>query len=1272
MASPSWRQWLKRKLPRPSTSPRPGPILRRRPLSFEQLEDRVTPATMSLTGGTLQYLAASTETNNLTVSYSAGKYTFHDTGATITAPTTTGWSGNGTTTVTVTTGAGGVGTVSSIAIDLSANSNNDTANIDSINAATTVTTGGGKNTVNVSSNAPTNTGNLAGIAAALTVTSTNGGSDKLVVSNFGATTGDSNVVVGASTITGFAPNTITYNTASGGAFSLVHLVGSNSPTLAEKFTVNDPNATTFQLDSNAGGDTAVIEATDSGSTSNINMGAGAATVTVSSDGSATGNLDSILGTLNINEGSGSGKTLNLIDAGSTTAKNVTVTNSSVTGLAPATINYKAVGGTFGNITLDGGSGGNTFSMTGAVSGGSYTINTGSGGDSITVSGTGAAAGLTVNGQGGADTLTVDFAPGNPAPAGGIFYHAGGQSGDTLNVSNVNAATVTNTFLPDSSGTPHLGTINVGGSVVNYDGVSPVSITGTMANLVVNLPSGDGDNQAVLEDNGSATDNISQVRSGNGSFETTQFTNPTSSLTVNASGDGETLTVGHLDPAFNPTNGLTFNGGPAANTTDTLVVDFSSGSNVIPTTGGITFSGTGNGGISFRSGYTATKVTDNYTDAHSGTINVDGKVVSYSGLSQTRGMSDPLAAATRTFTFSSTVSNNVTLGDDPFANNGISRISSTASSPTTDFANPTTSVTVNLGNAGDTITAGPLDVHNPPPPINLNGGTGSDTFNVTPSTASTFSVAGDLPDPPTLPGDTLNATLPSGSNPVLASTATPTGFTGSYTFLAGGYQPVSFSRIETLNPSTVTLTITKDDGKTTAVPGTTVTYTIVTTNTGSLGVSGVTISDLLPSSLPPSTAPGFTSDSYTSMATGGATGNTPSGSGTINDTVSMPAGSTITYQLTALINPSSLGTLSNTATITPPSGVMGSPDNSTDSDTLTPQADLAVILTGPSGPLTPGSNLAYTITLANNGPSAAQNVSLTDAVPLGTTFVSATQNSGPSFALSSPPAGGMGAVSGSIATLAAGASASFTLVVHVNATDASGSIISNTASVSSSTSDPTPANNSSTFNGSVLIIESNSPPMDPPPSVSVAFGPFGEVVALVSPTGTLTQFDAFGAHVLGGGVRSASVAFSAIGEELLLTYQTGALALFDAAGVHVLGTSGVLSASIAFGPQGVVMEVVTLDGTLRQFDAFGVHVLGGGVSFASVALTPGGSEVLLITFQNGQLFQFDAAGAHLLGGPVLTAAATFTPTGAEVADVIYLDGSLFQFDTAGVHFLGKVF
>jgi elongation factor P hydroxylase/preprotein translocase subunit SecB len=194
---------------------------------------------------------------------------------------------------------------------------------------------------------------------------------------------------------------------------------------------------------------------------------------------------------------------------------------------------------------------------------------------------------------------------------------------------------------------------------------------------------------------------------------------------------------------------------------------------------------------------------------------------------------------------------------------------------------------------------------------------------------------------------------------------------------------------------------------------------------------------------------------------------------------------------------------------------------------------------------------------------------------------------------------------------------------------------------------------------------------PPPSVSVAFGPFGEVVEVVNSAGVLTQFDAAGAHVLGGGVRSASVAFGPQGEVLEVVSLAGILTQFDAAGVHQLGGAGVASASIAFGPGGQVLEIVFTDGSLRQFSAAGMQVLGtSGVASASIAIGPGGA-VLEVLSSAGVLIQFDSAGAHLLdGGNARSASAAFTSFG-EVVDIIFSDGSLDQFDAFGVHRLGIV-
>ncbi len=104
-----------------------------------------------------------------------------------------------------------------------------------------------------------------------------------------------------------------------------------------------------------------------------------------------------------------------------------------------------------------------------------------------------------------------------------------------------------------------------------------------------------------------------------------------------------------------------------------------------------------------------------------------------------------------------------------------------------------------------------------------------------------------------------------------------------------------------------LSITKTDGVASVTPGGTTTYTITASNAGTSAANPATVTDTFPAAC--------TSVSYTSTATGGATGNTASGSGNINDAaLNLPAGSSVTYTATCSINPGASGSLANTATI----------------------------------------------------------------------------------------------------------------------------------------------------------------------------------------------------------------------------------------------------------------------------------------------------------------------------------------------------------------------
>ena len=104
---------------------------------------------------------------------------------------------------------------------------------------------------------------------------------------------------------------------------------------------------------------------------------------------------------------------------------------------------------------------------------------------------------------------------------------------------------------------------------------------------------------------------------------------------------------------------------------------------------------------------------------------------------------------------------------------------------------------------------------------------------------------------------------------------------------------------------------------------------------------------------------------------------------------------------------------------------------------------------------PGGPIVYFINVKNAG-AASTNVTFTDVVPPNTTFIGEAHPS--AATCSTPVVGGTGTVSCSMSALSG--TAQFFIEVQVDAAAAQGTIISDTASVTSS-NDPNPANNSAT-------------------------------------------------------------------------------------------------------------------------------------------------------------------------------------------------------------------
>lgn len=256
------------------------------------------------------------------------------------------------------------------------------------------------------------------------------------------------------------------------------------------------------------------------------------------------------------------------------------------------------------------------------------------------------------------------------------------------------------------------------------------------------------------------------------------------------------------------------------------------------------------------------------------------------------------------------------------------------------------------------------------------------------------------------------------------------------------------------------------GSTSVNAGADATYTITVTNNGPSDAASVSLTDTVP---PNTTFVSFAQNSGPSFnCTTPAVGAT----GTVTCTLaSMSASATASFTFVVHVasGAASGGTVTNTANVSSTTGDTNTTNNSSSANTsVTTLADLRMQKTGPSG-MSPGLNATYTITAANDGPSDAMTVTIQDILPAEVTFVSLAQNSGPTFNCTTPAAGANGTVTCTLAQFVAGASATFTLTVQVTPSTTFGTQVTNTATITSATSDPDSGDTSSSTTGNVTTL-----------------------------------------------------------------------------------------------------------------------------------------------------------------------------------------------------------
>ncbi len=227
-----------------------------------------------------------------------------------------------------------------------------------------------------------------------------------------------------------------------------------------------------------------------------------------------------------------------------------------------------------------------------------------------------------------------------------------------------------------------------------------------------------------------------------------------------------------------------------------------------------------------------------------------------------------------------------------------------------------------------------------------------------------------------------------------------------------------------------LGISKSATPTVIVADQTTSFTVNIVNAGPNTATGATVNDTLPA--------GLAGMTLTAVATagGGTLTARATTSSQFNGTLTLPAGSTVTLTMRAIAG--GIGTQVNNASVSPPATVIDTnPANNTAQATVTIplSANVQVTKTNAVTTLAGGATTAYTVTVSNLGPNAADGTVLTDPATAGLTCtsVSCTAATGGAICPASPTIGALQGAGVTLATLPANSSLALVVVCGVRAT-----------------------------------------------------------------------------------------------------------------------------------------------------------------------------------------------------------------------------------------------
>ncbi len=239
-----------------------------------------------------------------------------------------------------------------------------------------------------------------------------------------------------------------------------------------------------------------------------------------------------------------------------------------------------------------------------------------------------------------------------------------------------------------------------------------------------------------------------------------------------------------------------------------------------------------------------------------------------------------------------------------------------------------------------------------------------------------------------------------------------------------------------SPGDLSITKTVQPSNDPALRGDSITYTIVVSSSAGLDVSNIRITDTLPADVI---------------------------GGNLDQTVTITAGESITFTIPATVSATApySQVITNTAYYTQASG--GGNASASFNTLAAPPANLTITKTVAPTQADPGGTITYTLTFVNNGPSTAENVIITDQIPVTVTGlnvissgVAITRTGGTTF-------------SWQVQNLAQGQGGIITVSGQVNLGLSAGYIFTNTATITGSTADTDTLDNTSQAGVTILNV-----------------------------------------------------------------------------------------------------------------------------------------------------------------------------------------------------------